>query len=59
MVNHKLPFNIKWDKLSAMSITEEGFNITYLSKQNAISKLKSKLFVSQEGRQSEIIKYKY
>jgi len=53
--SHSLPFNIRWDKISALLSDEESYKVIFSSTKNTISELKKDLSLSMVGDESDII----
>ena len=54
-IPHSLPFNIRWDKDSALSTDQESYKVIFSTTNNTISQLKKQVSLSQIGKESDII----
>jgi len=53
--SHDMPFNISWDKSSALSSSKESYMVVFSSIKNTINRLKKNLILSMIGKDSDII----
>jgi len=54
-IPHSLPFNISWDKTSALSSNESIYKIIFSTTKNTVSRLKKSLSLTKLGKESDII----
>ena len=54
-ISHDLPFNIRWNKDSALSTDIESYKVVFSNTKNTISQLKKQVSLSQIGKESDII----
>jgi len=55
---HNLPFNISWDKSSALSSNEESYELIFSNTKSTVNRLKKQLSVSMIGKKSDIVMLK-
>ena len=54
-ISHDLPFNIRWDKTSALSSNEESYRVIFSTTKKTISQFKKQISLSMVGKESDII----
>ena len=54
-IPHDLPFNIRWDKASALLRFDEGFKVVFSTTKNTVSRLKKSLSLTKLGKESDIV----
>ena len=54
-ISHDLPFNIRWDKTTALSSNEGSYKVVFSTTKNTVSQLKKKISLSKVGKESDII----
>ena len=54
-ISHDLPFNIRWDKTTALSSNEESYKVVFSTTKNTVSQLKKQISLSKVGKESDII----
>jgi len=54
-ISHDLPFNIRWDKTSALSSNEESYMVIFSTTKKTISQFKKQISLSMVGKESDII----
>ena len=57
-ISHNLPFNISWDKSSALSSNEESYELIFSNTKSTVNRLKKQLSISMIGKKSDIITLK-
>ena len=57
-ISHNLPFNISWDKSSALSSNEESYELIFSNTKSTVNRLKKQLSISMVGKKSDIITLK-
>jgi capsular exopolysaccharide synthesis family protein len=57
-ISHNLPFNISWDKSSALSSNEESYELIFSNTKSTVNRLKKQLSISMVGKKSDILMLK-
>lgn len=57
-ISHNLPFNISWDKASALSSNEESYELIFSNTKSTVNRLKKQLSLSMIGKKSDILMLK-
>ena len=57
-ISHNLPFNISWDKSSALSSSEESYELIFSNTKSTVNRLKKQLSISMVGKKSDILTLK-
>ena len=57
-ISHNLPFNISWDKSSALSSNEESYELIFSNTKSTVNRLKKQLSISMVGKKSDILTLK-
>ena len=57
-ISHNLPFNISWDKSSALSSSEESYELIFSNTKSTVNRLKKQLSLSMIGKKSDIVMLK-
>ena len=53
--SHDMPFNISWDKSSALSRNANNYKVVFMPIKNTINRLKREIEISPVGKKSDII----
>jgi len=54
-IPHALPFNIRWNKASALLRFDESFKVVFSTTKNTVSRLKNSLSLTKLGKESDIV----
>ena len=57
-ISHNLPFNISWDKSSALSSNSANYELIFSNTKSAVNRLKKQLSTSMIGKKSDLLMLK-